>query len=344
MSVPLHHYLPASYLGRFSASDSPVSRSRPLWVSRRGNPAVFKTPAAHLGARQNLYAVDGEAVFSVNYVDAAWGQYEPALPQALDALVRGQEAYIAAQVWLETLVPFVASLFVRRAHFATDFETALGLSAKDEPPGNSNRARLFMFQRLLALVMVSRWVILRADSEDEDCLVSDLAFAPLKVPDHSYPGLAIPLDRQHLLALLPQPTKTLLTKHEGNWVTNVEHVTLSPQAIHAFNRTRRITHKSLLLDGAVLSWVFHVDYGPPADAAADIAGDISRAPSTADRPRVRVASIGHSPAEPDAGDRLRCMELGRSTRCGRRMSPGLPPYQSSHVCDGISHKWMAGAA
>ncbi len=49
---------------------------------------MFKTPAAHLGARQNLYAVDGEAVFSVNYVDAAWGQYEPALPQALDALVR----------------------------------------------------------------------------------------------------------------------------------------------------------------------------------------------------------------------------------------------------------------
>jgi len=198
---------------------------------------VFKTPAAHLGARQNLYAVDGEAVFSVNYVDAAWGQYEPALPQALDALVRGQEASVAAQVWLETLVPFVASLFVRRANFATDLETALGLSAKDEPPGNFNRARLFEFQRLLALVMVSRWVILRADSEDEDCLVSDLAFAPLKVPDHSYPGLAIPLDRQHLLALLPQPTKTLLAKHEGNWVTNVEHVTLSPQAIHAFNRT-----------------------------------------------------------------------------------------------------------
>lgn len=61
--MPLHHYLPASFLLRFSSDKTTnPSRNRLLVVGDKKNSRVFTAPASNVGCIQNLYTlVDNSA-------------------------------------------------------------------------------------------------------------------------------------------------------------------------------------------------------------------------------------------------------------------------------------------
>src|SRR2546423_15612874 len=52
-----HHYVPASYLGRFSANPTKRYRRRPLYVARRGLGRAFLQSAENLAFQDDLYAL-----------------------------------------------------------------------------------------------------------------------------------------------------------------------------------------------------------------------------------------------------------------------------------------------
>lgn len=234
-TLALQHYLPASFLGGFSADSYNPRRDRRLHVLRRSTGNINLTAAEKLAARNDYYNVTGTASEPALHVDEAWKQYEAGLSGALDLLTKDQEADVPAETWLETLVPFVAALFVRGPDFALRFEALLGSAVDLVDPDNTNQERLWELQRLLALVMVSRWVVMRTASTDEPCLVSDIAYSPFCMQLHPVPGLAIPLGSRHVLGLFPQMSRDLLMKKEDHWVAKLEHVELPVGDARSFN-------------------------------------------------------------------------------------------------------------
>jgi hypothetical protein len=106
--MSLQHYLPASYLGRFSHDSSEPKRDRTLWVVEKRAPKIINMSAARVCAANDLYDVGIPE--NPNVIDDMWSSYEPELGAALDLLISRQ---LDAKVWATTLVQFVSALLVR---------------------------------------------------------------------------------------------------------------------------------------------------------------------------------------------------------------------------------------
>lgn len=225
--MPLHHYLPAAFLGRFSEQTTGAGRSRSLHVARRDTARVYRAKAEKVAAVNDLYtltrglAEDGPD--AQQQIDSVWQSYEGDLPAALDALTNAPLGLIDGHTWLRTLVPFVTSLFVRGLDFAARYEGRPTVRASGRSsPDNTNAARIIEFQRLLAPIMAARWVVMHA-SGARPVITNDLGLCEFTAPDHSYSGVAIPIDRCTVLGILPKRGRRLLARCESGWRAEIEH-------------------------------------------------------------------------------------------------------------------------
>ncbi|MDT5172189.1 MAG: hypothetical protein QOD02_5567, partial [Mycobacterium sp.] len=211
MSGRSQHYIPASFLGRFSHDSERRMRERLVWALQQAQPSAQLLAAERLGAEINFYKLFGQQTFggTLNVVDDVWAGYERRLIRALDELSnpRGTTS-INATTWLRTLVPFVASLFVRGKEFRERFQTRLdrvgagGAFGDDQHRSdNVNMARLFEFQRLLAPTMAARWVVMHTDNS-HPVITSELGFT-FSVSRAGDQAIVVPVGPECILAVVP---------------------------------------------------------------------------------------------------------------------------------------------
>jgi hypothetical protein len=235
--VARDHYLPASWIGRFSTDPSVAARDRVIFAGRKGSSKVFQTKAEKVGYTNNLYRVSDPVTagnIDPNTVDTAVSGYESALPVMLDCLDRGE--LVALQPWLRTLVPFVASIFVRGNDFATRFEARpvikmSGVSSSDY----TNGARLIEFQRLLAPVLCARWVVLHQKCP-EPLILNNLGVMPTRDLGIDEWGWAVPIGMHAILGVFPRATRTIAQYRGGSWRAVIEHGYLNAEEVQFVNR------------------------------------------------------------------------------------------------------------
>jgi len=276
-----HHWLPASFVAGFSSELTEPRRSRHIWVLRRGQTTPWRTTCSRVAARTNLYTLNQAG--KAGAVDRTWDLYEAQLPKAIDALVnsgQNRESVIGAKVWLRTLVPFVASIFIRGPDFderyrkrALNKDSSPYYSIRGEasflpsgeldttpPPipstrkeieDNVNLARLVELQRLLVPIMAARWIVLHFRDDDEWLLTNDLGYIPGTIEGVSEHGAIVPLDRRTALALVPQRRRQIITGSLFHgWQARIEHRELRDRQVTELNRRIAMTCQEMVLGGS----------------------------------------------------------------------------------------------
>lgn len=200
------HYLPASFIGRFSPELAGRRRDRHVWVGRRGGSRVFRSRAASLGFAKDIYVLHEQSGQHSGAIDRQWQRYEQGLGAALDRAADVLAHPLDAQAWL-TLVMFVAGLFVRtpdcgdadQAWLETFFDHDIpeGVSAD-----NANINRMLDYQWLCSTLLFCRWSFVRLGSahaitnDNGYCLAPDI---------NGRPAAAIPLSPDLLLLVSRGP-------------------------------------------------------------------------------------------------------------------------------------------
>jgi hypothetical protein len=248
MRGPSHHYLPASFLGRYSAVTTGPLRERSLFALK-SNGQLEVVTADNIGCSPNLYLLQGSQKINPSTVDDIWAQYESDLGSAISELCNPGQTTISAKAWLRVLVPFVTGLFVRGPEFSARYEARPGIKGVYEHAGfaddawrsdNTNMSRLIEFQRLLAPVMAARWVVMHAKG-DGPVITNELGYAAFKPPDDDHIGIAIPLDQKTILGLVPtwpdHARGILKDGGTGQWRAFIEHHDLAVGDHINFNKT-----------------------------------------------------------------------------------------------------------
>lgn len=230
------HYQPAGFLGGFSTSAVIPRRERPIWSYNRRTQRLTERKADSVGWIRGLYGGD---------IDAIWTRYEAALPGALSGLQKGPPD---ASTWARTLVPFIASMFVRSPTFTRMFEARLGPLQAIAPPGNANRMRSMELQRLLAPVLAARWVFMHTQG-DTSVITSDIGWCGYYDHQYQQPGFAIPLNSSLVVGLVPRRGRLLLDWRDGGWHPVVEHRVLNSENQVELNRTIASMAQSDLFGG-----------------------------------------------------------------------------------------------
>jgi hypothetical protein len=239
------HFLPASFIARFSEDPSPDPRRRVLYVAKRGGHEPFSVVAERAAFVRNLYSES---------VDNVWTAYENRLPAALDALCMGTA--VNADTWLRVLVPFVAALLLRGPDFGERFDRRLAELVPDLKRRTGVDARPFELQRLLAPVTAARWVVMHATGSSP-IVTSDMAWAPYSNPLQDELGFAIPLDLRTVLGLVPRRTRRVLQWKGTGWSAMIEHRQLDPGNHERLNQT-------------VTSWAYRQVFGPTYESVASL--------------------------------------------------------------------------
>lgn len=249
MPGQLHHYLPAGFIGRFSADTTGPLRERPVFVLEPDKDNAAATKAESIGYEKDLYTLYGAVNNQTpNAVDDVWALYEQRLGPALDELAKPGQKTISANTWLRVLVPFVTGLFVRGAEFGKRYEarpTVKSLYGADSAfatpewrSDNTNNSRLIEFQRLLAPVMAARWVVMHTKGS-HPVITNELGFTIFQPPDGSDPGIAIPIGPNTILGIIRTwPTHGRLVMQDrgtGQWRAFIDHRTLTENDQINFN-------------------------------------------------------------------------------------------------------------
>lgn len=208
--MPRDHYIPASFIGRFSISQALPARKRPVaravatWTEAR------VSSAESFGFSNNLYSIEDD-----RSVDEIWS-YETELPPLLDKLCRADQ--IPLQEWLDVLVPWATSLFIRGQEFDSRYR-----ARRPNMPAqfmNPNGGRVMEFQRLLAPVTVARWAVFHGRVE---MLNNDLGLAFQLDARTGRTGWAIPVGRRTVLGLFPVERRSVGMFRDGRWQSIIEH-------------------------------------------------------------------------------------------------------------------------
>src|SRR5215212_4519681 len=240
--MPLHHYLPATFLASFSLDSAvPRRRNRHLSVGDKQQDRVFRTSAANVAAIRNLYALIATE-FDAEMVDSIWSEYERNLHDAITHLIEGR---LNAKTWIRVLVPFVACLLVRGPDFDKRFEgrmSSLGLDEESEllSEDNTNFARVIELQRLLGPVAVAKWKVIRTRGSGH-LITNDLGYAPFANRPAGESGIAIPLDLSHVLAVIPRDESQVAVVRSGEWVPDIEYTETLPGNHDGLNQTLSAT-------------------------------------------------------------------------------------------------------
>jgi len=247
--MPLHHYLPASFIARFSAdAHKQPSRERRVTVGDKKEQRWFEAPADKVGCINNLYALANRAILPIE-IDQTWKEYERRLPIAVDSLIQKN---VDAETWFRVLVPFVACMLVRGPDFEERFNQRFPPALRQKfseifNPDNANRARLRELQRLLTCVVASKWLVLTTHGK-EQLITNDLGYAPFLNPMFGHRGLAIPLAQRTILAIIPAiEDRIILREQDDKWIPVIEYVDLPPGNHEGLNRA---------LAGVALRFIF----------------------------------------------------------------------------------------
>ncbi len=223
--MPLHHYLPASFLARFSTdSETEPARDRFLIIGDKKNQRSFKARAHKVGCIRNLYTLTDYST-DPEMIDQTWAEYERKLPAAIESLIQRN---VDAEAWLRVLVPFVACMLVRGPNFSERFNlrfTSMGSETLSEllSNDNANRARLMELQRLLGFVATAKWIVISRQGK-EKLITNDLGYSPFFNPIYGDIGMAIPLDRNTILAVIPLiEDHPILREEANNWVPIIHY-------------------------------------------------------------------------------------------------------------------------
>jgi len=221
------HYIPASYLGRFSTDTNPVRRKRRLWAVDKREKLLTQTTAREICGEQNFYALSPKNE-DPRFVDSEWSGYENRLNPALDNLIAGK---LDARDWLKTLVVFAAALLVRGRDFEARFDERF--EGIDLPKylnrDNTNVARLMELQRLFASVIGARWLLLETSGNNAQ-ITNDLGYTPFMNPQLGESGIAIPVSHKHILLVIACRKRTIAHVENGAWVPNIERNALEDDA------------------------------------------------------------------------------------------------------------------
>jgi len=168
------HFLPAAFIGGFSATERGPGRERIVWVARRDGRA-FREKAENLAYERHLYTLTTGIGPDPTAVDRHLSAPEPRLGAAIDALHAQQEGWLAAGPW-QTLVSFITSLFVRGPEFRDRFESRWPSGMLETlMADNTTMARVLEQQRLFAPVMYASWRALRSSTP---IVTNDLGYLP----------------------------------------------------------------------------------------------------------------------------------------------------------------------
>jgi hypothetical protein len=235
------HYIPAAYIGRFSWDMTKRSRKRPLYVADKSVDDVFRSTAEEIGYRVGLYNISGAEDWLGEHIDV-W-DYETRLPAALSALVDATEG-IDADVWLHTLVPFVAGLFVR---------------SPDRNDGVNNVGRVIEFQELLAPIMAARWTVVHL-APGAELISSDRGFGGVTLDGQM--AIMVPCDRQTALVLSYCDKRSVAVWSEDRWIAPISHRHVEASVSELFRQS-------------VCKSAYTSVYGAGKDLVAQFRGDLS---------------------------------------------------------------------
>jgi tetratricopeptide (TPR) repeat protein len=225
--MPLHHYLPATYLARFSLDIKKKDRrKRIIFVGNKDNNKFYPCSVGDAGAINNLYSVIDRENHS-QIIDDLWSGYEANLNKAIDSL---KNKKLDAKIWIRILVPFVACMLVRGPDFdkkMTDRLDEMGFD-EDSPylsKTNLNYARAFELQRLLGPISVAKWIVAEIEG-DELLITNDLGYCRFFNPFFEESGMAIPLGQKHVLMIIPRDEGDILNYVDERWAPIIYYTKL----------------------------------------------------------------------------------------------------------------------
>lgn len=220
------HYLPASFVGRFSLGRERRLRDRSVWVQRFGR-EPYRASASYVAHARSLYENETDD----GSIDQSWA-YEPRLPGALDALADPSRP-LDGRVWAQVLVPFISSLFIRGVDFEKRYTARIpgitGPSTDGSPDilpswhDNALGSAMIEWQRLLAPTMAAQWIVLHGSgapilptNDVAHCLTSPPG-EPRRV------AYSFPLDPCTMLVLEGRLARRVLDWDGQQWTAPVEH-------------------------------------------------------------------------------------------------------------------------
>ncbi len=226
--MTLQHYLPATYLANFSKSVKDPRRDSIIAVGDKRTGKCFTTTVSQVAAINNFYTVDGE---DPNIVDKIIGGYEGGLNIAIDELINNT---ISANAWAGIMVPFVADLMVRLPNFNNRFESRIDdllltedITSLAKTTHNINGARILERQRLFAHVAASNWDVLQVIG-NQHLIISDVGYMFTHIKVKNKLGIAIPLNSQFVLIVIPETKRKVAVEYKGDWKANIYYNNLLP--------------------------------------------------------------------------------------------------------------------
>ncbi len=242
--MAFQHFLPATYLAFFSSQISTPRRNSVIWVGDKLSGKIFQSKVGSIAAINNFYTLlaQDKSNNDPNMIDKIWGAYEAGLAEAIKQLITNT---IDGETWIRTLVPFVASLFVRGPDFNNRFKSRFSFhddtsnDAKEirqwpVSDDNINQARAIELQRLLAPISAAKWTVFKT-SGSESLITSDLSFALYTDPQTQEQGVAIPLAHDHILAIVLKQRWVVAEFVDGKWFPNITYITLDDDNHKGFN-------------------------------------------------------------------------------------------------------------
>lgn len=206
-------------------------RQRHVWVHRSKQGRVIKDKAENIGYINQYYTL--RQLDPPRLVDDAWAQYERKLTSALNELADPTVSSVDGLVWLRTLVPFVAGIFVRGPDFVHKYEGPILDRINPDPvwrSDNTNTSRLIAMVRSLAPIMAAKWTVLHTTGS-EPLLTNDLGYVNSSSTDNpSAVGWAIPIGPRCALQLVPCPdghSRKIMFHTGDHWRAFVEHKQLN---------------------------------------------------------------------------------------------------------------------
>lgn len=227
------HYIPATYLAQFSSQIEMPRRKSLVWVGNKENGKIFNSPAETIGGENNFYKLTENIE---NYeVDGAWNGYEPLLNIAIDQLINQS---ITAFMWATVLVPFIAGLMVRGKDFNQRFEKRISLIYRRESSkDNTNMARMFEIQRILAPILCSRWRVFRTSGSDIPLITNETGYIPFENQETEERGFAVPVSNNVLVVIIPKRKKYIAYLDNNIWRPIIHYGPLGMDNHLAFNKT-----------------------------------------------------------------------------------------------------------
>lgn len=225
------HFIPASFIARFSDSPAEPSRKSIVGVRFRGNPKIVEKRAEAIAYANSLYDVS-EVLTTTgkkNAVDNVWSVYEPNIPKTLDALISRE---LTAHDFLETLVPFVAGFFCRDLLYEERVNHRLDRLNADIPQeinelvlrkDHLNTSRLQELDNFASRLLACNWTVYETDG---NVILSDVGIA--FCAETGFVGTEgisyiLPISTRHIVHIVPLPIARPLKVRDREFVPAIEY-------------------------------------------------------------------------------------------------------------------------